>query len=403
MIRVSTSNLYQSGVQGIMTDQSAVYSSVAELSSGKQINSPADNPTGAAQATLLQSDITQLGQFSTNQSQATQLLNNASSTLTQAINVVQSAQTTLVQAGSGTLSDTNRLALAAQLQQNLNELVGLANSGDNMGGYLFGGSVTSHPPFTQTGNTVQYSGDNVAQGVTISNTRTEQVKYPGDSVFMSIPTGNGSFTTAPGAGSSGSASISVGSVTSPSALTGDSYTISFTGSGAGASYSVQDTTAGTTVASGSYTDPTTLSFDGMQMTVSGAPIAATDTFTVSPSSTESIFKMLSSAITALQTPTGSASSNAQRSATVSTALGNLGQALTALTTTQSGMGAQLQELNTYGTMNSDRTLQDQTQMSSLVDLNYAKAASTLAQQQTQYQAALQSYSAVSKLSLFQYL
>jgi flagellar hook-associated protein 3 FlgL len=77
--------------------------------------------------------------------------------------------------------------------------------------------------------------------------------------------------------------------------------------------------------------------------------------------------------------------------------------MTSLEATQAAMGAQLSELNSYSTINGDQTLQDQTQMSSIVDLNYANGASRLTQQQTQYQAALQSYSAISKLSLFQYL
>ena len=357
MIRVSTSNLYQSGVQGIMTDQSAVYTSVAELSSGKQINSPADNPVGAAQASLLQSDLTQLGQFSTNQTQASQLLNNASSTVTQAINVLQTARTTLVQAGSGTLSDTNRVALAAQLQQNLNALVGLANTSDTQGGYLFGGSVTSTPPFSQNGNAVTYVGDSIAQGVAISNTRTEQVKYPGDGVFMEMPTGNGTFATTASISANSSVSIGATSVTSPAALTGDTYAITFANSGGGTTYSIQDTTTGNAVTSGTYADPTTLSFDGMQMTVSGTPFPG-DSFTVAPSGTQSVFSMLASAIAALQTPSGTAAVNAQRSAAVTTALGNMDQALTSLTTTQSSMGAQLQELNSYATANSDRTLHD---------------------------------------------
>ena len=128
MIRVSTANLYLSSLQGINADQSAVMNSVAQLSSGKQINSPSDNPVGAAQATSLQSDLNQLGQYTTNQNQATQLLNNASSTMTSFINVMQSARTTLVQAGNGTMSDADRSALAAQLQQDMNQMVGLALS-----------------------------------------------------------------------------------------------------------------------------------------------------------------------------------------------------------------------------------------------------------------------------------
>jgi flagellar hook-associated protein 3 FlgL len=54
-------------------------------------------------------------------------------------------------------------------------------------------------------------------------------------------------------------------------------------------------------------------------------------------------------------------------------------------------------------LNDDRTLQANSALSSIQDLDYAKAASQLAQQQTIFQAALQSYSAVSRLSLFNYL
>ncbi len=401
MIRVSTANLYLESLQGINADQSAVLNSVGQLSSGKQVNSPSDNPVGAAQASLLQSDITQLGQFGNNQSQATQMLNSASSTLTQFMNVMQTARTTLVQAGNPTMSDANRAALAAQLQQSLNQLVGLANTSDTQGGFLFGGSVTSTPPFVQNGNSVSYVGDNIVQGLQISQTRTEQIKYAGNAVFMNIPTGNGTFTTAAAGGNTGTGVLSVGSVTTPSALTGDHYAITIL---PGATqYQVQDLSKGTTVvANGTLGNPTTVAFDGMQMTLSGAP-AAGDTFTVAPSTTQSVFATFAAAITALQTPSTNPAAAAQRSAAVSTALGNTDQAMTSLEATQSAMGAQLSELNNYSTINGDRTLQDQTQMSAIVDLNYANGASRLAQQQTQYQAALQSYSAISKLSLFQYM
>jgi len=401
MIRVSTSNLYLESLQGINADQSAVLNSIGQLSSGKQINSPSDNPVGAAQASLLQSDVTQLGQYTSNQNQATQILNSGSSTLTQFINVMQTAQNVMVQAGNGTLSDANRSALAAQLQQGLNQMVGLANTSDAQGGYLFGGSVTSTPPFVQNGNNVSYAGDNIVQGLSISQSRTTQIKYAGNSVFMDIPTGNGSFVTAAATGNTGTGILSTGTVTSPTALTGDKYSISILAGGT--NYQVQDLTKGTTVvASTPLGNPTTLAFDGMQMTLSGAP-AAGDQFTVAPAGTQSIFATIASAITALQTPSSSPAADAQRSAALTAALGNTQQALTSITSTQAAMGAQLAELSSYATVTSDRTLHDQTQMSSIVDLNYANGASKLSQEQTQYQAALQSYSSISKLSLFQYL
>ena len=172
--------------------------------------------------------------------------------------------------------------------------------------------------------------------------------------------------------------------------------------GGGTSYTVVDNKTGASVASGAYTNPTPLSFDGMQVDLSGTP-AAGDTFTVAPSGYQSIFSTIAGAIAALQTPTTSAAAAAQSSAAISTALGDAQQAITSLSTTQASMGAQLSEANTYSSVNSDQTLQDQTQMSAIVDLNYAQGASQLSQQQTQYQAALQSYASISKLSLFNYI
>lgn len=402
MIRVSTANLYLTSDANINADQSAMMTTQAELASGKQINAPSDNPVGAGEAALLQGDLAQLGQFSTNQNTATQLLNGASSTLTQAINVLQSVNSSLVEAGNGALNDTQRQAIAAQLQQQFNELVGLANTGDGQGGYLFGGSVNNAPPFAQSGNSVTYSGNNVVPGLQISATRAEQVKYAGNSVFMQLPTGNGTFVTAAGPGNQGSGVISTGSVGNPGQITGDAYTITF-GAG-GTTYGVTDNTTGTVVvpAGTAYANPGTISFGGMQMQISGTP-AAGDTFTVKPSGYQSIFSTLASAISTLSTPSGTGTANAQISAGVTAALGNVQQAITNLSSTQSAMGAQLQELATYTTINGDQNTQDQAQMSTIVDLNYAQGASQLAQQQTQYQAALQSYAAISKLSLFNYV
>jgi flagellar hook-associated protein 3 FlgL len=400
MLRISTNNMYLTSDAYISTDQSAMMTTEAELASGKQVNSPSDNPVGAAQAALLQSNESQLGQYASNQTQATQFLNNGSSTMTQAINVLQSVNSSLVAAGNATLSTAGRSAIASQLQQELNQLVGLANTSDNEGGYLFGGSVTSGPPFVQNGNSVTYAGDNLEPSVQISQTRNEQIKYSGASVFMQIPTGNGTFETAPGTSNTGSGAINVGTVTTPSALTGDNYTITM-GTG-GTSYQVQDTTTGATVASGSYTNPTTLSFDGMQVQLSGTP-AAGDTFTVAPAGYQSVFSTIAGAITALQAPTGTTAEAAQNSAALSGALNGVGQALTSLTTTQASMGSQLAELQTYSAINSDQNVQDQTQSSAIVDLDYAQGVSQLSQQQTEYQAALQSYASISKLSLFNYI
>jgi flagellar hook-associated protein 3 FlgL len=402
MLRVSTYTMFQNGEQAIGNAQSQLMQTELQLSTGKQINSPSDNPIGAANVASLGTTVSQLTQFQSNQNQAQLQLNQADSTLSSLVNLVQDAQQRLVQAGDASYSDSQRAALAQGLQGDLTQMVGLANASDGQGGYLFAGSQQSAPPFSQTGNNVTYGGDGVLQSVQVSQNRQLQIKFSGDDIFQKIRPGNGAFVTAAASGNTGSGVIDPGSVTNPSALTGDQYTISFAVGGSGTTYQVQDTTRNQTVASGSYTSPTTISFDGLKVTLTGAP-ANNDSFTVAPAAFQSIFTTVANAVAALQQPADTPAATAQLQTSLGSALASMGQALDHVTLKQAEVGNQLQQLNSYSTLNSDRTLQAKSSLSSIQDLDYAQAASQMAQQQTIYQAALQSYSAVSKLSLFNYL
>ncbi len=402
MIRVSTYTMFQNGEQAISTAESQLMQTELQLSTGKRINSPSDNPIGAANVASLDTTVSQLTQFQSNQTEAQLQLNQADSTMSSMVGLVQDAQQRLIQAGDASYSDSQRAALAQGLQGDLNQMVGLANTSDGQGGYLFSGSQESAPPFSQTGNTVTYSGDATLQSIQVSQNRLLQVKFSGDDIFQKMRPGNGSFVTAAAAGNTGSGVIDAGSVTNPSALTGDNYTISFAVSGSGTTYQVQDTTKNQNVTSGSYTSPTTIAFDGLKVTLSGTP-ANNDSFTVAPAGYQSIFTTMANAIAALQQPADTPAAAAQLQTSLGSALASMGQALDHVTLKQAQVGNQLQQLNSYSTLNSHRALQANSALSSIQDLDYAKAASQMAQQQTIYQAALQSYSAISKLSLFNYL
>ena len=402
MLRISTYMMFQNGERAINTSQSQLLATELQMSTGKQINSPSDNPVGAANVASLNGTVSQLSQFKSNQTEAQLQLNLADSTMSNFVNLVQDARQRLVQAGDGSYSDSQRAALAQGLQGDLNQMIGLANTSDGQGGYLFAGSQQSAAPFSQTGNTVTYGGDSTLQSIQVSQNRLLQTKFSGDDLFQKIRPGNGSFVTAANSSNTGSGVIDTGSVTNPAALTGHTYTISFSVSGSTTTYQVQDTTTNTSVASGNYTAPTTLSFAGQQVTISGAP-AAGDTFTVAPAQYQSIFTTVANAIAALQQPAQAPAANAQLQTALGSALSSTSQALDHLTLKQAQIGDQLQQLNSYSTLNDDRTLQASSALSSIQDVDYAKAASELAQQQTIFQAALQSYSSVSKLSLFNYL
>jgi len=172
------------------------------------------------------------------------------------------------------------------------------------------------------------------------------------------------------------------------------------------SYSVDrsDLGGGTTqVATGTYTAPQAISFDGVSVNVTGAP-ASGDTFTVAPSGFQSVFDTLAQAIATLGRPfQGSPAGNAKFQTSLGQVQASLAQALDNFSTHRSEVGSGLQELDAYRQLTGDRQLQYQTRLSAVEDLDMVKGAIDQQQAQSTYQAALQSYTAVSRLSLFNYL
>jgi flagellar hook-associated protein 3 FlgL len=404
-VQISTSSLYQQGISSILAAQAQVAQTQEQISTGKMVNVPSDNPVAATQI-LQASDSQSINtQYASNQTMAQSLLSQTDSTLSQVTNVMQNVSTTLVSANNSSLSAANRQSLATTLQSQLQDLVSLANTQDAQGNYLFAGYQASSPPFTQTATGVQYTSDAGVRSVPVSGSRNIQTNVTGDTVFQRVRTGNGVFATGAALTNTGNAQIDAGQVTSPSAVTGDNYSIQFAVAGGQTSYSVTDTSTGQPVnapaASNAFTSGSAISFDGMQMTISGTP-ANGDTFTVAPSQNQSVFTSIEQAITMLQT-SASATSGTGALGGLSTVLQNVQNALGQVSSVQSGVGARENELTTLGTMNTALNLQDTSTISTLQSTNTAVAASNLAQEQITLQAAEQSFADISNNNLFSYI
>jgi flagellar hook-associated protein 3 FlgL len=400
--RVSTFTFYQTGEAAMMDRQRAMLETQAAVSSGKRINAPSDDPVGAAVASSTRSAIAQFDQFKSNQDRASYLLNLGETTLGQIYDVTTGIKEKLIAAGNGSYSTGERQALATDLQGALAQLVGLANSNDGVGGYLFAGSKEAAAPFSQSGNNVSFNGDATLMKLEVSSNRLQQVKLAGDDLFLKIRPGNGTFTTAAASGNTGTARIDPGSVLNPSALTGSSYAVQFSVAGGTTTYQVVRASDSAVVASGNYTSPGNIQFDGQQVTISGTP-ANGDAFQVAPASFQSLFDTVKAAVQLLSTGAGTPAAEAQFQSTLSSLGASVDGALDHLSLARSQYGTSLSELDGYSQLNDDRTVQYQTRLSSVEDLDLAQAMSQLSQRQTTYQAALQSYSSISKLSLFNYL
>src|SRR5512135_2685321 len=149
-MRISTSSIYDANVTNMNNLEVQIAQTQQQISTGNRIQSPADDPTGAARIVELNQANSVVTQYGTNNNAAQNTLSLSENILQSVTTLLQTVKTTAVNAGNGTLSTADRQSLATNLQGQLQELLGLANSTDGTGNYLFSGSKGSTQPFVNT-------------------------------------------------------------------------------------------------------------------------------------------------------------------------------------------------------------------------------------------------------------
>ena len=402
-MRISTNTIYEQGVNAILQQQEGLLKTQQQVSTGRRILTPADDPVAAARAL----DVTQAKllntQYTENSNHAKNSLSLAEGALQGVTALIQDVQTVAVYAGNPALNNNDRASLVIELRGKLDQLIGLANSSNETGEYLFSGYQGTTQPFSQTAAGVQYSGDQGQRLIQVSASRQIAGSDSGTDVFERIKNGNGVFVTTAAAANSGSGLINPGSVITPASLTGHNYQITFTIAAGVTTYAVINTTTAAPLSTGNpYTSGNTISFDGLQFEIQGNP-ASGDQFTVTPSTNQNLFKTLSDLITTIAAPVGGAASSARLTNGLSSALLNLNHGLDNILGIRAAVGTRLQEIDTLQSAGEDLGLQYQQTLSQLQDVDYAKALSELTRQQIYLEAAQKSFVKITGLSLFDYI
>jgi len=179
--------IFDQQVRGITDSQSSWLKVGEQLSSGRRVNNPSDDPIAASRAVVLSQSQAKSTQYATARSFADQSLSMEENALKGATSSIQDAQTLIVYGSTGTLSDDDRASIATQLEGIRAQLLNQANSQDGNGRYIFAGYKTDTAPFTDTAGTgVSYVGGDQAITQKVDDGRTMDVSSTGSSVFMSI-------------------------------------------------------------------------------------------------------------------------------------------------------------------------------------------------------------------------
>lgn len=426
-MRISTNTIFDLGIAGIQQQSSAQVKTQQQLASGRRILTPADDPVAAARVLEVSQSKAINQQYDVNMGSATSSLGLEETALASVGSLIQDVKTIAINAGNPTLDHNNLVSLATDLRGRYQELLGIANSTDGNGQYMFSGYKGSTRPFSETspGN-VAYNGDQGQRLMQISPSRQIPVSDAGSDVFTQIKNGNGTFVTAAGTNTAppvpvpplpnqGTGIVSAGTVLDPAkwaAVADKNLTIKFTviGTPPATTYDIVNSanvsilpaprayTSGSTISLSGLASPPASSTDyGVELSIQGAP-ANGDTFSVKASTTESMFTTLNNLITSLETKSGTGLTN-----NLNTALTNLDNGLNQVLTVRASVGARMNEIDSVKSTGGDIALQYDQTLSGLQDLDYAQAISDLNKQSLGLQAAQQSFAKIQGLSLFNYI
>lgn len=412
--RLGTAYQYNTARNNVSARQSDLYDLQEQVTSGKRVVRPSDDPIASAQAerALARLQRIQSEQRALDTQRNTIAL--AESTLGDAVGLVQEIRQTLVASGSGTIKAEDRTTYATQLQSLREQLVDVVNRKDTNGQPLLGalgsqltaflGPLSGNPDY-------QFAG---LPGQTASTTVGVPLTMDGHSALMFDPQRDGVYNASVSDITPTSRTLTTTAITptDPSAVTGDNYTITFSAVGPGATagtltaqYTITNTTTLATVA-GPVTIPdfpenTPLDLNittipGLSFNIKGTP-ATGDTIDFEP--VPSILSVIDSAITDM----GGATNNNAAAQAVGQALGNLDIGMERIHHMRGYAGELLNRADRVTSDQEKRSIQLQTDRSNAEDLDMIKGISDFQNAQTGYQAAIKSYAQVQKMSLFDYI
>lgn len=176
-----------------MFQQAQVNQTQQQISLGKRILTPSDDPSASVQLLDLNESISRLDQFQSNLDYATNRLSLSEVTLQAVTNSLQRVRELAVQGFNATNTAVDKKSIAQEMFQRLDEIVALANTKDANGDYIYAGFKAQTEPLTgsvQTG-TFTFNGDQGERYIKIGENRTITDGNSGAEVFMDLTNKNG--------------------------------------------------------------------------------------------------------------------------------------------------------------------------------------------------------------------
>jgi len=405
-MRISTAQIYSQSVFNMQQSQVKLAELNEEIATGKRIQSPSDDPVGAAQVLALNEELALLEKYESNIGYAQNSLDLEEAVI-EDINIAMDRMGELtVQAGNATLSDNDRQSIANELRELTEYVAGLMNTQTASGEYIFAGSQGHTQPFVQDGSgQYQYQGDDGQREIQVGASYLVATGDSGADVFMAVP---GELEVSLLGSDTSHLTVSVEDQDEADALFNSSgdLNLSITQDGVGNySYSLLDSAGNPlgdpALSNVAFNPPETLEHEGLSLTLN--PTGPVDTTLRAETAQHSILDVALELADALEQPVTDSDSQQAVSDAVAKALTDIDIAQEQLLSATTHIGARGGVLEKQLDSNQELQLITKTTLSSIEDTDLTTAITELQLEQTLLEASQVVFGQVTGMSLFDYI
>jgi flagellar hook-associated protein 3 FlgL len=412
-MRISTLQSFNKGLNSILDNQSQVNKTQQQVSTGRRVLTPADDPIAATKILQLQQDQALRDQFGKNMTGAEGRLTLEETQLAGITDNLTKLKELTIKAGGGSQTITDRQAIAAEVRQILASTVDLMNAKDAGGEYLFGGFKGGTEPFQKNASgRYDYAGDEGQRFISIASSTNVATGDNGKNLFVDIEAADNSFTTRTSPLNQGTGIVNPGFVVDEAAYADfypEDLVITFNAESAitppGPNFTIRQGSDGRVVEGmdiQAYSNGDEIVVAGIGIKISGAPEPG-DEFLVDSSEKQSITDTIYRLMDGLNNLEDNPTDAATLTNLLADTLNNLAFAQSSISQVRSEVGARLNVIENTSSLAADVDIVSKSVLSKLSDVDFAEAVSRLSLQSFLLETAQQSYAKIQNLSLFNQL
>jgi flagellar hook-associated protein 3 FlgL len=407
-MRISTGQLYDRSIQSVLDSQSRLSDVQQQLSSGKKLLRPSDDPIGAAQVIRLTEEIEQINQYKKNSNLLVNSLEQEETVLKSVNTSMDRARVLMLQSGNGIVGANDREAIAIEINQIKDQLFELMNSQNSAREYIFAGYQSASPAFgfnpSAVGNKYSFEGDGGENKIQISDTISQQMNNSGFEVFENVlsrltPSISGTVGT-----TDATLNVQVQNAfdafhkTNYDAITpvNNEFQINILSS---TQAQITNVGSGVMLDTVDFSSGSAFLYKGLEINITGVP-GDTVNFKLEPPQKKNIAETLNDFVNVLNNK-NIADGDFERG--LSDVLAGVDNSMASVANAISKIGARRNSTDSVFESNLDLEISNKKARANIQEVDYAEAVSELSRQETALQAAQATFSRVTGTSLFDYI